>query len=81
MAYVVSRMVMSTPDSFWIIWISSENLLWHSEFRGLCIENNVPMPAKSAVEFNVDSKLMKKMREKKAGQGYKDEDLKKSLLI
>ncbi|WP_131469398.1 hypothetical protein [Ruminiclostridium cellobioparum] len=48
---------------------------------GRMFENNVPMPAKSAVGFNVDSKLMKKMREKKAGQGYKDEDLKRSLLI
>ncbi len=38
---------------------------------GRVFENNVPKPAKSAIGFKVDSKLMRKMREKKVGQGHK----------
>ena len=41
---------------------------------GRIFENNVPLPAKSAIGFKVDSKLMRKMREKKMGQGYKKDD-------
>lgn len=48
---------------------------------GRMFENNVPMPDKSAIGFNVDSKLMRKMKEKKVGQGYKQDDWEKSLLI
>ena len=38
---------------------------------GRLFENNVLPPAKCAIGFKVDSKLMRKMREKKVGQGHK----------
>ncbi len=38
---------------------------------GRIFENTVPPPAKTAIGFKVDSKLMRKMRQKKVGQGYK----------
>lgn len=41
---------------------------------GRMFENNVPQPAKSTIGFKVDSKLMRKMREKKVGQGYKQDE-------
>ncbi len=50
------------------LWISK--LMYHV---GRIFENNVPRPAKSTIGFKVDSKLMKKMREKKVGQGHKQE--------
>lgn len=46
---------------------------------GKMFENNVPTPAKSAIGFKVDSKLMRKMREKKVGQGYKRDDLEQKI--
>ena len=46
-------------------------LMYH---MGRMFENNVPQPAKSAIGFKVDSKLMGKMREKKVGQGYKQDE-------
>lgn len=41
---------------------------------GRMFENNVPQTSRSAIEFKVDSKLMRKMREKKVGQGYKQDE-------
>jgi TPR repeat protein len=41
---------------------------------GRTFENNVPMPANSEIGFKVDSKLMRKMREKKVGQGHKRDE-------
>ncbi len=38
---------------------------------GRIFENNVPPPAKNAIGFKVDSKLMMKMKEKKVGQGHR----------
>ena len=38
---------------------------------GRIFENNVPLPSKNTIGFKVDSKLMRKMREKKVGQGHK----------
>lgn len=41
---------------------------------GKMFENNVPRTANTAIGFKVDSKLMRKMREKKVGQGYKRDE-------
>ncbi len=54
------------------ICISSESLRCTRNFKndescGRIFENNVPLPDKSAIGFKVDSKLMRKMREKKVG--------------
>ncbi|PYG84290.1 hypothetical protein LY28_03685 [Ruminiclostridium sufflavum DSM 19573] len=46
---------------------------------GRMFENNVPQTAKTAIGFKVDSKLMKKMREKKVGQGYKSDEQRMNL--
>ena len=51
--------------------VGISRLMYHV---GRMFENNVPMPAKSAIGFKVDSKLMRKMREKKVGQGHKMEE-------
>ena len=51
--------------------VGISRLMYHV---GRIFENNVPTPAKSAIGFKVDSKLMRKMREKKVGQGHKRDD-------
>jgi len=43
-------------------------LMYHA---GRMFENNVPPTAKTEIGFKVDSKLTRKMREKKVGQGQK----------
>lgn len=48
--------------------VGISRLMYHV---GKMFENNMSPPAKSAIGFKVDSKLMKKMREKKVGQGYR----------
>ncbi len=48
---------------------------------GRIFENNVPLHTKSAIGFKVDSKLMRKMREKKVGQGYKQDKFEQNLSV
>ena len=66
------------------ICISSESLRCTRNFKndescGRIFENNVPLPDKSAIGFKVDSKLMRKRREKKVGQRYKQDDLEQNI--
>lgn len=41
----------------------------------------MPPPAKTAIGLKVDSKLMRKMREKKVGQGHKQDESEQSLFV
>lgn len=46
-------------------------LMYHA---GRIFENNVPPPPKTTIGFKVDSKLLRKLKEKKLALGHKQDE-------
>ncbi|MHB8065390.1 MAG: tetratricopeptide repeat protein, partial [Ruminiclostridium sp.] len=68
-----ARFFLDSMDKFreHSVALGISRLMYHV---GKIVENNMPSPPKTAIGFKVDSKLMRKMREKKLGQGYKRDE-------